>query len=74
MLIPPIWFSENSYKDKNKDIFKTEKGNATQKESPKSFNQTNNINYKPKNVLSEENPPRAKELVQQKCCDNKKVK
>ena len=55
-------------------MFKTEKGNATQKESPKSFNQTNNINYKPKNLLSEENPPRAKELVQQKCCNNKKVK
>lgn len=74
MLILPIWSSENSYKDKSKDIFKTEKGNTTQKESPKSFNQSNNINHKPKNLLSEENPPRAKEPVQQKCNNNEKVK
>ena len=56
------------------DIFKTEKGNTTQKESPKSFNQSNNINHKPKNLNSEENPPRAKELVLQKCNNNEKVK
>ena len=69
-----LYYQFDLAKDKNKDIFKTEKGNTTQKESPKSFNQSNNINHKPKNLLSEENPPRAKELVQQKCNNNEKVK
>ena len=45
MLILLISPSENSYKDKNKDIFNIEKGNAREKESPKSFKQTNNINF-----------------------------
>ena len=45
MLILLISPSENSYKDKNKDIFNTEKENAREKESPKSFKQTNNIDF-----------------------------
>ena len=57
MLILLISPSENSYKDKKKDIFDTEKGNAREKESPKSLNKQITLTFNPRIFLLEKIHP-----------------